>query len=61
VGEPHHALDRLVLALERSFDGAVGVVSDPSRYAKLGGAAARRVAEEDALDSPVDYDPASGQ
>jgi hypothetical protein len=52
--ERDEALDRLGVALENSFEGAVRVVSRPPGDAALLGRAPCRIAEEDALDPAVD-------
>src|SRR5215211_2047507 len=55
-GKVDHRVHRLGLALERSFDGAVGAVANPAGDAARLGHAPGRVAEEDALHAPPDDD-----
>ena len=52
--ELEHRLDRVGLPLEHRFDGAVGKVADPAGNAARGRAAARLLAEEDALNVAMD-------
>jgi len=58
--ERHHRLDRVRIAFEHGLDGAVGRVARPAGDAAPLGLATRRVAEEDALHTPVGDDSAAG-
>ena len=51
--EADDALNVVGVALEHGLDGAVGAVGDPARTLRGSGALADRVAEEHALDAPV--------
>lgn len=55
----HHRLDRLLFAFEDRLDRAVGAIPDPTGDAVGVRLAPRRLAEEDALDAPVDDRPSA--